>query len=434
MIALKRPRGRIRRLSGASSRRTPCVMHSVSAWRRSPLFFLASLAAINWFGFAAWSALVNNFAKESISFSGFDMGVLQSIREVPGLLAVTALVWLFLMREQTLALVSLAALGIGIALTGFMPTREGLWLTTFVMSVGFHYYETMNQSLALQLLSKAEAPRALGRIASVSAGAQLAAFGFIAALWTLWPNYQAWFLVAGLLAFAATVASAVFFPRFEGPVVQRKGLVLRRRYWLYYALTLMSGARRQIFMAFGAFMLVEMFGFGVSSIALLFLATYGINMLAAPKLGALIGKWGERATIRFENISLIIVFVGYAAAASGILPFAAWFAAVFFVLDGVFFTLTIAQRTYFQKIADPADIAPTAGVAFTINHIAAVFIPIGFGAVWLWSPTVVFLIGAGIATISLSLAFLVPRHPEEGAETTLIRHAPADVRASPAAP
>lgn len=411
-------------------------MHASSSWRRSPLVFLATLAAINWFGFAAWSALLNNFAKESISFSGFDMGVLQSIREVPGLLAVTALVWLYLMREQTLALVSLGALGIGVALTGFMPTHQGLWFTTFVMSVGFHYYETMNQSLALQLLSKAEAPVALGRIASASAAAQLAAFGAIAALWTIWPSYQVWFLVAGGIAFVATVASALLFPRFEGPVVQRKGLILRQRYWLYYALTFMSGARRQIFMAFGAFMLVELFGFGVSSIAILFLITYGINMVAAPKLGGMIAKWGERATIRFENISLIIVFVGYAAAASGLLPQAAWFAAAFFVIDGVFFTLTIAQRTYFQKIADPADIAPTAGVAFTINHIAAVFIPIGFGALWLFSPTIVFLIGALIATGSLALAFLVPRHPEEGAETTLTsaRRDPRRSEAAPASP
>ncbi len=214
---------RIRRLSEPSPRRTPCIMLSVSAWRRSPLFFLASLAAINWFGFAAWSALVNNFAKESISFSGFDMGVLQSIREVPGLLAVTALVWLFLMREQTLALVSLAALGIGIALTGFMPTREGLWLTTFVMSVGFHYYETMNQSLALQLLSKAEAPRALGRIASVSAGAQLAAFGFIAALWTLWHQLSGVVPGGGAIGIRRDRGERGVVSRFEGPSCNARG-------------------------------------------------------------------------------------------------------------------------------------------------------------------------------------------------------------------
>ncbi|MBL8575555.1 MAG: MFS transporter [Hyphomicrobiaceae bacterium] len=393
---------------------------SYSSLRRSPLVFLMVLAAVNVFGFAAWNALLNNFAKESVSFTGADMGLLQSIREIPGLLAVTALIWLYLMREQTLAYVSLILLATGIAMTGLFPTHAGLWMTTFIMSVGFHYFETMNQSLALQLIPKAEAPKALGKITAAASLAQLVAFGLIALVWsTLQPGYTTLFLIVGGFAIAVTVAAIVVFPRFEGAVAQRKGLVLRKRYWLYYALTLMSGARRQIFTAFGAFLLVETFKFDVSAIATLFLATYGLNMVFAPRLGELIGLIGERRTIMFENISLIAVFIGYALAAKGLIPYASGFAAAFFVLDGVFFTFTIAQRTYFQKVADPADIAPTAGVAFTINHIAAVFIPVLFGLIWLKDASLVFVIGAGIATISLSLAFLVPRHPTAGAETVL---------------
>lgn len=393
---------------------------SLASLRRSPLVFLMVLTAVNMFGFAAWNALLNNFAKESVSFTGADMGLLQSIREIPGLLAVTALVWLFLMREQTLAYVSLVLLAAGIAVTGLYPSHAGLWVTTFVMSVGFHYFETMNQSLALQLIPKAEAPRALGRITSAASLAQLLAFGVIALTWTtLKPGYTVLFLAIGGIALVVTLAAIAAFPRFEGEVAQRKGLVLRSRYWLYYALTLMSGARRQIFTAFGAFLLVETFHFDVSAIAMLFLATYGFNMLFAPRLGELIGIIGERRTIMFENISLIAVFVGYALAARDLIPYPAVAAAVFFVVDGVFFTFTIAQRTYFQKIADPADIAPTAGVAFTINHIAAVFIPVLFGLIWLRDAALVFVIGAGIATISLSLAFLIPRHPRAGEETVL---------------
>jgi predicted MFS family arabinose efflux permease len=133
--------------------------------------------------------------------------------------------------------------------------------------------------------------------------------------------------------------------------------------------------------------------------------------VAGPLFGRLIGRIGERATIILENVSLIVVFLGYAFTQSGIV------AGTLFVIDGVFFTLTIAQRTYFQKISDPADIAPTASVAFTINHIAAVAIPILFGRLWIQDPTLVFTIGALIATASLGLAFLVPRDPEPGQET-----------------
>lgn len=382
-------------------------------FRANPVALLMVMAAINYVGYASWSALLNNFAKESVAFTGREMGLLQSIREIPGFLAFTAALWILIMREQTLAYLSLVLLGIGVAATGYFPSILGLWMTTFIMSAGFHYYETMAQSLTLQIVPKAEAPRVLGRIGSAQAIGQLSAFGVIMLVWVVFdPGYKYLFLASGLAVAGAAIAIALFFPRFSGPVVQRRGLVLRSRYWLYYALTFMVGARRQIFMAFGGFLLVEKFGFGVSKMALLLLITYAINTLAAPRLGAAIARFGERRTVMFENISLIFVFLGYATTNSAVL------AAFLFITDGVFFTLTIAQRTYFQKIADPADIAPTAGVAFTINHIAAVFIPAVFGFIWLWNPSAVFAIGCGIASISLILAFLIPDDPSPGNETT----------------
>jgi hypothetical protein len=388
---------------------------------RSPTAFLMVLAFVNWLGFASWSALINNFAKEAAGFTGQDIGILQSVREIPGFLAFTAIILFWIMREQILAYFSLVALGIGVAITGFYPTLGGLLLTTTIMSLGFHYYETSQQSLQLQLLPKAEAPRLLGRIAGASAMAQLLAFGSIAVIWRVFqPGYITVFVAAGLVTVALTLTIWALFPRFQGSVPQNKGFVLRKRYWLYYALTFMSGARRQIFMAFGGFLLVERFGYDVSATAALLLATYGINTFMGPMLGNLIGKVGERATIQMENISLIAVFVGYALASHG--HFAGWgvyVAGALFIVDGVFFTLTLAQRTYFQKIADPADIAPTSAVAFTINHIAAVFLPVTFGLLWIRDPAIVFYIGAGVATVSLSLAFLVPRHPVPGAETTI---------------
>jgi hypothetical protein len=388
---------------------------------RSPAVFLMTLAFINWLGFASWTSLLNNFAKEAAGFSGRDIGILQSVREIPGFLAFTAIVLFWIMREQVLAYLSLVTLGIGIAITGFHPSLVGLLLTTTVMSIGFHYYETAQQSLQLQLLPKSEAPRLLGKVAGASAMAQLLAFGTIAVIWrTFQPGYIAIFVGAGLLTAALALIAFILFPRFQGAVPQNRGFVLRKRYWLYYALTFMSGARRQIFMAFGGFLLVERFGYDVSATATLLLATYGINTFMGPLLGRLVGSIGERATIQIENVSLVVVFVGYAVATHGHFAGAGYFVAGgLFVIDGIFTTLMLAQRTYFQKIADPADIAPTSAVAFTINHIAAVFLPVTFGLIWIHDPAIVFYIGAGVAMVSLSLAFLVPRHPAPGHETVM---------------
>jgi hypothetical protein len=110
---------------------------------------------------------------------------------------------------------------------------------------------------------------------------------------------------------------------------------------------------------------------------------------------------------------LIVVFAGYATTWSALM------AGVLYVVDGVFFTLTLAQRTYFQKIADPADVAATTSVSFTINHIAAVAVPIAFGALGAVNPALIFWIGTGIASVSLTCSFFVPRHPRPGCETVL---------------
>jgi hypothetical protein len=305
-------------------------------------------------------------------FTGWEIGVLQSVREIPGFLAFTAVFWFMLMREQTLAYVSVLLLAVGIAATGYFPSYLGLALTTFVMSVGFHYFETANQALSLQLLPKSEAPKVLGRIASAMPRARSSSptasspssGGGSALLRDGLPRLRPRDRCAHRVAGMAVV------PRFEGDGAQNKGIVLRRRYWLYYALTFLSGARRQLFMAFGGWLLVERFGYDLASLLGLLFIYCAINLVAGPLFGRLIGRIGERATIILENVSLIVVFVGYAITTSGVV------AGALFVLDGVFFTLTIAQRTYFQKIADPADIAPTASVAFTINHIAAVAIPV----------------------------------------------------------
>jgi predicted MFS family arabinose efflux permease len=206
----------------------------------------------------------------------------------------------------------------------------------------------------------------------------------------------------------------LFFGRFQGTVAQRKTLILRKRYWLYYVMTFMAGARRQLFFAFGGFLLVKKFGFSVFDTAKLMLVTTLLNTFLAPRLGKLVKIYGERRSIMFENLVLIFVFIGYALTTH-------WqVAAALFVIDGVFFTLILAQGTYFQKIADPADVASTVSVAFTINHIAAVAIPVTFGLIGgMVDPAIIFWLGAAIATISFTLSFLVPRHPAAGHETTL---------------
>lgn len=386
---------------------------------RAAVQFLMALHFINWLGFAGWNAMLHNYTIEAVKFGWFEAGLTQTVREIPGFLAFTVAFWLIIVREQVLGYVALILLGLGVALTASNPTLLGVLLATFLMSVGFHYFETINTSLQLQLLPKDQAPSLIGRIISAGASAQFVAYGALAIVWWLgYRNYFTLYMVLGLSCALLTLLAMVYFPRFEGPVRQRKGLVFRKRYGLYYALTFMSGARRQLFMAFGGFLLVKKFGYSVADMAMLMLVTSSLNTVFAPRLGRLVQAWGERNTIMLENAVLICVFIGYAMTDN------ARMAAILFIIDGIFFTLILAQKTYLQKIGDPADMAGTASVAFTINHIAAVAIPVSFGLIGTVNYSIIFWLGAGIATTSLMLSLLVPLNPGPGRETTLVRPAP----------
>ena len=379
--------------------------------RRSPVALLILMSIAMPVAFNTWNALINNFVVERAAFTGVEIGILQSLREVPGFLAFTTVFVLMLLREQTFAVLSLALLGAGVAATGFFPSVYGLYFTTVVMSIGFHYFEAVKQSLSLQWLSREEAPQVLGRLISIAAVTSLVVY---AVLWLLLEvlalDYVWILLIAGAACSGLAVVMWLGFPHFESASGQHSHIVLRKRYWLYYALTFFSGARRQIFMVFAAFLMVEKFGFSASQVTTLFLVNYVFNWLFAEKIGVVIRRIGERQALTVEYAGLIIVFTAYAFVEN------ATIAAGLYIVDHMFFALYIAMTTYFHKIADPADLASSAGVSFTINHIAAVVVPAALGLVWVASSSAVFLTGTGFAICSLMLARNVPDRPAPGNE------------------
>ena len=362
--------------------------------------------------FATWQALINNFAIEQVGFTGIEIGILQSLREIPGFIAFGVIFLLLIMREQTVAFLALLALGIGTAITGYLPSIMGLYFTTVLMSMGYHYAETIHQSLTLQLISRERLPVVMGKQIAVGSFTGLIVFAAIYCLIDLFDlGYQLVYVLGGALTVAIALVMILKFPHFKGESEQHKTIILRKRYWLYYLLTFLSGARRQIFVVFAGFLMVEKFHFTVGEMSMLFLVNGVLTIYLAPKIGRLVSYWGEKRTLTLEYCGLIVIFSGYAIAESAV------FASMLYIFDHIFFAMAIALKSYLKKIADPADIAATAGVSFSINHIAAVILPFALGIVWIVSPPIVFIIGASIAVMSLLLSQLVPAVPDRGMET-----------------
>jgi len=379
---------------------------------REALLYVISISMV--FSFSAWMSLLNNFVVEVASFDGAQIGMLQSIREIPGFLSFAVVFFLIFVCQQRLVYISMITLAVGVMFTGVFPSVLGLYVTTVLMSVGFHYLETLNQSLSLQWLDKKTSPIVLGKIVAARSFTSLLVFVLIYFMMKIYSiEYKYVYIFFGGVTFIAGILAWVLFDHFKEDVPQDRKLRLKKEYWLFYSLTFLAGARRQIFIVFAGFLLVEKFGIDIHNMIILLFVNSILNIFLAPAIGRFIANFGERLTLRFEYIGLIIVFVSYAFVES------VYFAFFLYVIDHLLFSMAIALKTYFQKIADPKDLASASAVSFTINHIAAVFLPALLGFVWLYSHSLVFFIGASIAVLSFTLSFLIPRAPTQGYETIL---------------
>lgn len=381
--------------------------------------FLLVQAFVTALAFQGWSLLYTNFAVNEIGLTGAQNGIIQSVRELPGLLTASLLFFLAFIKEMRLAALMVLAIGAGTILTGFFPSFYGLMFCTLLMSFGFHYYEGINQSLTLQYFDVLEAPVIIGRLRSLTAAGSFVSgltilflsspltFGDLTRIFTSpldvrdiilnapqTHDFLTLYIISGVLCLAGGLWGLA---QNEGKnkVPQNKGLVIRKRYWLFYLLTLLSGARRQIFMVFSVFLLVNNFGFTLAEMSLLFLFNNFINLILNRFIGRLINNVGERKLLTIKYAALLVIFLAYANSGNK------WLIAGLYVTEQFFFNFTIAIRTFFQKIADPQDIAPSMALSVTINHVVAVTLPIIGGALWMLDYRIPFYMGVFFALCSI---------------------------------
>jgi hypothetical protein len=342
----------------------------IATEQRPMLRFLIVQTAASVVGLQCWMILFNNFAVEVAGLDGLQIGIIGSVREIPGFLALLAVFVMLVIREHRLSALSIVFLGAGTALTGIFPSFIGLMITTLIMSFGFHYYETTNQSLTLQYFNTATSPLIFGRLRSLAAATSIVV-ALLLFLMGLVFSYRTMFLVVGSLVAAAGIWGLLQDPTHKEVPPQHRRMIFRRRYFLYYFL--------------------------------LFVVNNAVNYVLSPAIGRAIVRFGERRVLSLEYGGLIGVFLVYAFTGSKLI------AVAMYILDHILFNFSIAIRTYFQKVADPKDIAPSMAVGFTINHIAAVIMPAIGGALWMVNYRIPFVAGAVLSLVSLLAVQRIPR-------------------------
>jgi len=373
---------------------------------RRILLYLIISNFLLFFGFDLWQVMFNNFAVEELSIGPAGIGWVQAIREVPGLLGFTLGFLTLFVSEVRIMSLSVMLLGAGLMLTGQAEGFAFLAVSTLVMSFGFHFFYPSNSAVVLMTVDKRHTPKMLGQLGSLNAVAAVVATVAVYLLAGGW-GYRGLYMVVGGVVLAGGLMLLPFKGAKEG-LPPRRRIILRRQYWRYYALSFLMGSRRHIFTTFAVFLLVREYGISVQTTATLFLVNYLVNVVALRWVGRLVGRFGERLTLSITFGTLVFVFLGYAYVSYLPLLF------LLFVIDNVMFGVNLALTTYFQKIAvSQEEITSNLSVEQTINHVAAVVVPVVGGTVWvLFSSQAPFLVGVGIVLVSLVLAYGI-RTPDE---------------------
>ena len=369
----------------------PRLRNPFAEWTRDWALLAAAAVGVGVF-FGVQLTLFNNFIVERLDIEPQQLGWVESLREIPGFMNALFVALMIRMAPSLVAAGALAIMGLGLMAYADVGSVPALTLYSVLWSIGFHCWLPMESTLALRFSPAGGKGRWLGQLRAVHSVAMLLTIGGCGLLLEL-VNYEGMYLLAG----GATIlgGGALLFASRGHAEVEEKGFVLKRRYGLYYVLQFLEGCRRQIFTTFAVFALVKVHGTPVQTTITLMLVNQVLVTLTAPTIGRLVDRLGERWMLTIGYGLLSLVFVGY-----GLIDHRPALY-VLYCLDNLFFMSGIALTTYINRIALAEDLKPTLSMGVTMNHFAAVVVPLLFGTAWhFFGHRVIFLTAAVLALLS----------------------------------
>ncbi|MGO8705427.1 MAG: MFS transporter [Candidatus Brocadiia bacterium] len=367
------------------------MIQYLESWRirvrnahRNLLLFAAGAALMGFAG-TMFDTTFNNFLSDTFNISAEARGNLEFPRELPGFLCALFAGLLFFTSETNIAGISALCVGaglIGVAIWG--GGWSAMIALMIVWSVGSHLIMPVRSSISMDLAPDGKKGRRLGQIQGAGIAASIVGYALIWVVLRFMPkNYRLLYIIGGVVALGA---SAVFFAmRMPGAHLSRPKFILRRRYWLYYLLAAFFGARKQIFITFGPWVLVKIFHQEASIFAELFLAGAVLGLVFQPALGRAIDRFGERKVLMADAMLIFCICAGYGFADRlGNHRLALGLLCACFVADQLLFGVNMARDTYISKIAlKPEHVAPSLSLGITINHAVSMSVPSIGGLVWI---------------------------------------------------
>jgi len=364
-----------------------------SFWGRDLILIAAAVFFIG-FGFeGVYMSVYTNFIADDIHVQPGQLGVIESIRESPGFLSAFIAAITMTIPSPILASITLLIMAAGIGAFSQIYTVNAVIFWAVFWSLGFHCWAPLQPAMVLNFAKEEGKGKILGQVWRIRDIAALAGMGTVAII-----GKQAFirpmFMLGGITV--AVAAVIIFFVSRSSPEIKMPRLTMKKKYRFYYALTFLEGCRKQVFITFAIFVLVKVFGTNVGTVATLMIINRIATLIFAPLVGRLVDRIGERKALSMSNASLIPIFLGYALVHNINTLY------ILYCLDSFVYMFVIAQTTYLNKIAPPEDIRPALSMGVTMNHAAAVIVPLVGGMLWeaLGRYDVIFYGGTVVAIIA----------------------------------
>jgi MFS family permease len=366
------------------------------------------------------SSAFNNYLKDVFSLDMARRTFLEFPRELPGFLVSLFVATLALLGEVRIAMVANLAAAAGMMALGWIPSSYILMVSaTFVYSAGTHIYMPLANAIGMGFAAEGKEGSVLGKVQSATTLAVvLGSAGLLALFYFAHLSYRAAFSAGAVAYLAAALAFLAMSPRRAHAKPPR--LVIKKEYSRYYLISILWGARKQLFITFGPWMLVDLFGEGREVMTLLFFVVSVLGIGLGPAVGKLTDRFGPRTVLAGEAFATIGICLAYGFA-PGFLPKAAAAVVVMacYVLDQSSSSVSITRAIYAkQMVKRPEELSSTLSVGISIDHIVSMFLPMLGSLAWLGSPAgsggaagyrVIFLCGAGVAFLNFLVTRGMPR-------------------------
>ncbi len=383
---------------------------------RNQIFLLLGGVFAAYFSLFVYGWSFSNYLETVHHISPAARGWLELPRELPGILALFAVGGLYFLRENRIAAISVLLCSVGMAALGISSMSDYFPVAVFwivVISLGEHMLMVILDAVVIHNAKPENRSVRMGQMRAFVTAAGLSGALF---LWLGWQHGKAgfstiFFIASGACALAGVILLGMHGQRYPEHASVKERFIVRKKYKKYYLLETFFGARKQMFITFGLWVLVYTLGKSPAYIGkMMIIASIG-GIFFKPFVGKLVQRFGERKVLFIDAVLLVTVCIMYAFSLT-------WFEkdtaliviSACFVVDSMLFAFGMARSNYMARIAEkPEHITPSLYTGMAINHVTSIIGGIGGGMLWnaTGSPigpflaAAVFGIGSGITALTI---------------------------------